>query len=230
MARHYIEDAVNVGHSGTEVASRAMVNFIDGANVTLTVADNAGTDSVDVTVAASAPTTGWPKLFESTLNADTASIDTGANGVAGGHGDLVILVVGRLDSATNVDTYLLRFNNDSGANYGRAYIATSAGGSPAQGATTGDTGVTLSLPGANATANVPGQGRIFLPAYDATTFYKTMDIFTGNAQSTTAGQYQGLMETGLWSSTAAITRVAITPSTGSVKFKAGTRLVIYGAQ
>lgn len=59
MTRHYIEDAVNVGHNGAEVASRGMVNLIDGTNVTLTVADNAGADRVDVTVASTASGSGF---------------------------------------------------------------------------------------------------------------------------------------------------------------------------
>jgi hypothetical protein len=41
-----------VEHNGSAVTQRATVNFIDGANVTLTVADNSGASRTDITVAA----------------------------------------------------------------------------------------------------------------------------------------------------------------------------------
>lgn len=42
-----------VKNSGAVVATRKQLNFIEGANVTLTIADDAGNDQVDITVAAS---------------------------------------------------------------------------------------------------------------------------------------------------------------------------------
>jgi hypothetical protein len=42
--------------AGGVVGSRTSINFIEGANVTLTVADNAGADRIDVTVAAAGAT------------------------------------------------------------------------------------------------------------------------------------------------------------------------------
>lgn len=43
---------VGVDHNGTLVGTRPTLNFIDGSNVTLTVADNAGSNRVDITIAA----------------------------------------------------------------------------------------------------------------------------------------------------------------------------------
>jgi len=43
---------VRIAKAGTEIGNRNTVNFIEGANVTLTIADNAGSNRVDVTVAA----------------------------------------------------------------------------------------------------------------------------------------------------------------------------------
>lgn len=45
--------SIAVDHNGTLVGTRGTINFIDGTNVTLTVADNGGASRVDVTVAAS---------------------------------------------------------------------------------------------------------------------------------------------------------------------------------
>src|SRR5438876_918786 len=99
MARNYIEDAVNVGKAGIEVASRGMLNFIDGAGITSTVADNAGTDSVDVTVAFTGAVGGMTKLFDSTLGADTASIDTGAGGISTAYDVITAWIIARTDEA-----------------------------------------------------------------------------------------------------------------------------------
>jgi hypothetical protein len=43
---------VRIAQAGTDVGTRNRINFIDGANITLTIADDAGNDEVDVTVAA----------------------------------------------------------------------------------------------------------------------------------------------------------------------------------
>lgn len=47
-----IKRDVRVKKTGSDVGTRNALNFIEGAGVTLTVADNAGSDRVDVTVAA----------------------------------------------------------------------------------------------------------------------------------------------------------------------------------
>lgn len=43
-----------VAKAGTDVGTRQKINFIEGTNVTMTVADNAGSDRVDVTINANA--------------------------------------------------------------------------------------------------------------------------------------------------------------------------------
>jgi hypothetical protein len=71
------------GGSGTVAAqkaagtvyTRAKVNFIDGTNITTTVADNSGNDSVDVTIAATVPTTTSPLSTKGDIYTRT-SVDT----------------------------------------------------------------------------------------------------------------------------------------------------------
>lgn len=54
-ALHLIDGTVLVvKKAGSTVGTRKTLNLIEGSNVTLTVADNSGSDRVDVTVAASA--------------------------------------------------------------------------------------------------------------------------------------------------------------------------------
>jgi hypothetical protein len=62
-ADHVHKRTVRVKKAGTDIGTRNAVNLIEGANVTLTVADNSGSDQVDVTIAAGAGST--------TLAADT---------------------------------------------------------------------------------------------------------------------------------------------------------------
>lgn len=92
-----------------------MVNLIDGTNVTLTVADNAGTNSVDVTVAASAAsgitdlTSTGGTITVTTPTGPTTNVDLPASGVtAGTYGDathvarVTIDAEGRATAASNV--------------------------------------------------------------------------------------------------------------------------------
>jgi hypothetical protein len=46
---------VGVSKTGTAVGSRRTINFIEGANTTITTTDNSGSESVDVTIAAGTP-------------------------------------------------------------------------------------------------------------------------------------------------------------------------------
>lgn len=51
-AGHQHKRDVRVAKAGVDVGTRNRINFIEGANVTLTVSDDAGNDEVDVTVVA----------------------------------------------------------------------------------------------------------------------------------------------------------------------------------
>jgi hypothetical protein len=79
---------VEVAKNGTLQATRKRINFIQGSNVTLTVADDAGNNKVDVTVATAASTTPIVRssqittgniTFPDTLGAWQALRDSGNN-------------------------------------------------------------------------------------------------------------------------------------------------------
>jgi hypothetical protein len=53
-----------VAKGGTDIGTRPKVNFIEGSNVTITPADNAGSNRVDVTVASSSPTTALQGAYD----------------------------------------------------------------------------------------------------------------------------------------------------------------------
>jgi len=63
-------------NSGAVVGTRRQINFIEGSNVTLTIADDAGDDEVDVTINASAPGTGDVVGPSSAVDAEIVLFDS----------------------------------------------------------------------------------------------------------------------------------------------------------
>lgn len=91
--------AVRKGNSGSAIGTRQRLNFNEGSNVTLTIADDSANDEVDITIAASGGSTIAVKEANSNVVAAASSIDfTGAdfNVTDGGSGRAVIALAGTL--------------------------------------------------------------------------------------------------------------------------------------
>ena len=173
---------------------------------------------------------GLVKLFESTLGANAASIDTGAGGIPSGHGDLIIFITGRTNRVSAIDTTLLLVNNDTAAHYDNEIVqgagsTTTSLNLNAGGSLTNTNLATLA--GASASAGIAGALQILIPAYDGITFNKAGIVTaavpldsSGATVTTFAAQ---------WRSTAAISRFSVAPGIGTLLL-AGSRMVIYGAQ
>lgn len=165
-------------------------------------------------------------LFESTLGADATSIDTGAGGVSTSYKHLLVLVSARTDGATVDDVAMFNFNGDTGANYARNYWKVGLGGST-QEAGSGETAIKFicSTPGANANANVFGSGALLITDYANTSKNKSFLVLAFNPGnlSTWGAKLGG----GYWASTAAISRIAVSPQTGT-HLKAGSTLTVLG--
>jgi hypothetical protein len=176
------------------------------------------------------PALGSVKLFDQTLTADAASIDTGANGIPANCDLLEVFFTGRTDEALLLSVVDVRFNNDSGANYD------TAGFSSATGSTTvseffnvAGTSFQPVFPGASAGANVAGLLRMVIHAYADPTFFKTVE-WSNHAVDTSVGNTHRnteIAETN-YRSSPPINQITITPDTAGKKFKAGSRLTIYG--
>jgi hypothetical protein len=176
----------------------------------------------------SAAAGGLVKLFDSTLGASAASIDTGANGVAGGHSDLLIYIVGRCDLVVNSATVALQFNADTGANYDWIWNR-NAGGVLASVSTFADTAAEIgNVPGTTGAATYPGTFAVSIPSYTQTTFFKAGQSLGGSVFAT-LGNTQTTFAAFAWRNTAAITRVSLFPFSGG-NLIAGSRMVIYGTQ
>ena len=171
--------------------------------------------------------TGLVKLFDSTLGVAAASIDTGAGGVAAGHDCLVIVAMLQSAAAAAQRVALMRFNNDSGANYDRQF----AGGfqtTASLNASAAGTGCTFLMHGNAGSTSYPGVAVFTVPAYDKTTFWKVLTGTAGVIDATTSNNFLTTEVQG-WRSTAAISRVSVQDQSGG-NLSAGSRLIVYGTQ
>lgn len=130
----------------------------------------------------------------------------------------------RLESgAAAVSNYLMRFNADSGANYDWTYIrGNGAAASSGSGADQTEVSVLTLDPGA--TASSASQAEVTIFDYAGTTFLKggfvaVNSFYTGGASNL------GDRVDFRWQSTAAITRITLTPP---ADFAEGTVVTLYG--
>jgi hypothetical protein len=163
------------------------------------------------------------KLFDSKLGADAASIDTGAAGIASGYSALRILVYARSAAAANNDTLKVVLNADTGNNY---YSGGNYGGNGS--GTWTSNGIAYLTEGSVLIGDSRGANRfsvyeLSLPDY-AGSNYKALSG-TGLSPRTTT-ETVSVAFGGIWLSTAAISRLAISALAGNLK--AGSRLIIYG--
>lgn len=169
---------------------------------------------------------GLTSLFTSTLSGAAASIDTGAGGIAAGHGTLLVVFYGRT-SAVSVDPGVnVTFNNDGGANYDLQLITGSnvtASAVKSQAATS----LVLDTVGTNAGDSYATSLYFVIPAYDQTTFWKSGIVLEGFPYSQTTAQTAATAAIG-YRSTTAISRMKV--AAGSGNLAAGTILTVYGTQ
>lgn len=169
---------------------------------------------------------GLTKLFDSTLAAPAANIDTGANGIAGGHGDLVVYLIARTADAGATGGVQITVNGDTAAHYDLQYVIASAT-SPSSSTALASANWAPGIHGNGGTAGYPGIVVIEIPAYGLTTFNKVGTVrgfaIDGTAANCTVGQYViG------WRSTAAINQLTVTGTTANLQ--TGSRLAVYGTQ
>lgn len=209
IAAHYV--VYNVP-SGT--ASK--IKFGSGLGVT---DEGSGIVRVDASAASK-------KLFDQTLAVDALSIDTGAGGIPSGYGVLDVFIYGRTDEVNQGTECHVRLNGDAGANYDWQRISASATAVAAS--STVDNGWDGFVAGGSAVANVFGMIHLVIPAYDNTVGFKTGRWTDGFADvSGASGRIAA--KSGTWRNTGAITRLSVQAAfSGTVKLKAGSRMMIYG--
>lgn len=206
--------------TGADAASKLSV----GSNNQVLTADSAQATGVKWSTPVSS---GGAKLFDQTLVADALSIDTGAGGIPSGYGVLDVFVYGRTDEAALGTECYVRLNADSGANYDWQRISGNTVSIVASNVVA-DNGWDGFVSGGNSAANTFGMIHLVIPAYDSTAGFKAGRWTDGFADG---GGASGRIaaKSGTWRNTGAITRLSVQAAfSGTVKFKAGSRMMIYG--
>lgn len=166
---------------------------------------------------------GLVNLFDSTLAADAASIDTGAAAIPSGYSALRVVVTARTADAGTTGSIAITVNGDTSAIYDLRWIF--GGSSLNSGSAVAQTAWASSVHGSGGSAGYPGVWSLEIPAYDQTTFWKVALIGMGIPDATGSNTVEQPMVGG-YRSTAAISQLTVTGTTANLK--AGSRLTIYG--
>ena len=166
-------------------------------------------------------------LYSHVLATDTASIDTGAGGIAGGYNILeAFIVVQTTDAAAQGNFLNITVNNDTGANYDRQVIGAQGSGFSAGAAVAQSVWLTQ-VHGASGSAGYPSMVSITIPDYTGTAFNKVGVQQVLIPDGTSGNLVVGFLVLG-YRSTSAITRMAVSAATGGKNLKAGSAMYIYG--
>jgi hypothetical protein len=168
----------------------------------------------------------YTQLADSLLIASAASFDFQA--ISGNFNHLKVIIYGRSDTAAASTNLLLRFNNDSAANYDWENVQASDGGAPAASESLGATAILVGeITGATATANYFAGCEITIPEYKGVVGNKVAHGLAALKIANTTVNQQLFFRGGGWRTTAtAVTRVTILPAAGN--FIAGSHATLYG--
>lgn len=168
---------------------------------------------------------GMSLISETVVSIAVASVTFSS--IPQGFRHLVLFTRGRTDAAVEIDSIVMRFNGDSGANYdfeqfygNGATVVASAGRATS-------TMVVQFIEGASSRANLFAAGISFILGYSVSGVEKTA-INLGQAfgnLSADADLY-AVFRSGLWRNTSVITSVALIPGSGN--FVSGSRFQLYG--
>jgi hypothetical protein len=138
--------------------------------------------------------------------------------------DIVIKLSCRIGSSADRDGVLLTFNNNtSGYSFARMY-GYDSGLSGTDNASSQSSIAVGNTTANNATSNTFGNHEIYVTNYAGSTL-KSMSA-EAIAENNSTSSWQATMTAGLWSNTAAINRVTLTP--GSSSFIQNSTAILYG--
>lgn len=168
---------------------------------------------------------GFTTLFDQTLGSNTASIDTGASGIAQTSQHLLILLYLRYTGAATNATAAFTLNGDTGAHYDRN-SQTVTGGAGSTSAAAGETSVGIVIPGSTvAQGTLFGVALLIIPAYTQTAGEKMVLHYSAFSDSTTANSIFQIRPTN-WRSTAAVNQATIAVASNALL--TGSRMTVYG--
>lgn len=140
---------------------------------------------------------------------------------------LVLVVCGRDSRSQEWAVTLVRFNDDSGANYFQHTLRAFPGSSSvSSGGGGGGTSLSFELAGNSATSGVFGFSQVdILDAFVATKNTTTRLFWGRNPQSTIENSIA--LVSGGWNNTAAVSKIVLQPNDGS-NYLSGSRFSLYG--
>lgn len=164
-------------------------------------------------------------VFDTTLGADAATIDTGAT-IPSGYAHLEIMLYVRSALAANLDTAQVRFNNDSAANYSWQ-VLDAAATTVSAGESLGATSIRVGrVPANNAPANSFGSGTCEIAHYAQSINHKSLTGRTASRELATTQNMVCEVSAGVWfAAPAAINRITVFAAGGNLK--AGSRMTVY---
>jgi hypothetical protein len=164
------------------------------------------------------------KIAETVLGSSAATFDFTSIPATFRH--LLLEIYCRGDAAAAAANVLLRFNNDSAANYDYQLLQASAGSASGVEAFAQTSTYLGNAPAANAPANVFGNTRADIPYYANSTNQKSVTSQSALKTGTTTGTLFSYCPAGFWRSTAAINRITLLLSSGN--FVSGSVATLYG--
>ena len=170
----------------------------------------------------------WVLIFGSVLAADAASIDTGASAIASTYTHLVVIIMAKSDStATTFPLFThMAINGDGGLHYESSAFGANVNTLSSGPATNGISGLMTDLGTGQLTTSF-APSTLYFPQYANTAISKSWTGTSHQVGRVDAANNFSATISGLWSGTAAINQIAITPATGT-NFKAGSSMHVYG--
>lgn len=206
--------------TGVTVGTRRGLNFIEGTNATITVADNAANDRVDVTITAGANTS--TILYDSGFTgAAGASLDTGTMTVPAWVNHMRVEFIGASANVGTLDYLYCQLNGDTAGNY----TISDRSNAGINTASTGFRGAYIG--GTTITAGYTHSHTWKLPWATQTSYWKRYQqgYIGGDTVNDAAGD-PGIFS-GVWRNTVAINRLRFYTLSGA-NFVAGSRILVYG--
>jgi hypothetical protein len=164
-------------------------------------------------------------IYNTVLGAPAASVDI--TGIPASYAHLTLEFQARGDTVALSTNVLLRFNNDTAANYDHEWFQGSgSGGTVTTAENLAQTSIFLgSVPAASAAADIFSGGHVEIPSYAGAIGQKSLTAQNGAKVGTSTGNLTNYLVSGYWRSTVAVSRITVFPSAGS--FIAGSRFTLY---